>query len=167
MSNEPRPWATVQDSQGQTWELRITAADALRLRSQRKIDLLGTNACRLPSELQGDPVKICELGFDVAKKQRESLGITTEDEFLSRFDGDTFQDLLDATIEAIIDFFPPGRREMVAKVWNRQKTATAKTESAMMDRLSNPETLATIDQAADQAMTEFDSAIRLLGQPTR
>lgn len=164
MSQETRPWAEMRDSHNQTWVLRITAADALRLRSERTIDLLGTNACRLPSELQGDPVKICEVAFAITKKQRESLGITTEDAFLSLFDGDTFSDLLDATIEAIIDFFPQGRRDAVMKIWNRQKDATAKTEAAIVKRINDPETMATIDQAADEAIAKFDDEIRSLGQ---
>lgn len=163
----PRPWATAIDAAGTSWPLRITAADALRLRTTRKVDLLGTNAAKLPSELSGDPVACLELAFDLTAKQRAQSSITDESDFLSLFSGDEVADLIDATIEAIIDFFPPSRREAIRLIWNRQKGATARTETAMMNRLNDERTLASLDQAAAKAMSEFDLAIATLNQPIR
>ena len=163
----PRPWATATDSSGEAWPLRITAADAIRLRQTRKVDLLGTNAAKLPSELSADPVACLELAFDLTAKQRQAAGLVEESQFLERFGGDDVQGLIDAVIEAIIDFFPSSRRAALTTVWKRQQGVTARMEAAMLAKMNNETTLASLDQAADKALSEFDRAIALLNQPTR
>ena len=152
---------------GQVWELRITAADAIVLRSRKLVDLLGTEAAKSASAVFADPIAGIEVASAILGKQRKELGLSDDAAFLSRWDGDTLQDLLDATVEGIIDFFPSGRRELLKTVWNRQRSAAARTEQAIRERLTKPETLASLDRAADKATTEFDKALELLDQQTR
>ena len=164
---DQRPWATAVDSTGEAWALVITAADAIRLRQSRKLDLLGTNAAKLPSELSADPVACLELAYDLTAKQRQAAGIGEESQFLERFGGDDVHGLIDAVVEAIIDFFPSSRRAALTTVWKRQQGVTARMEAAMLARVNDGTTLASLDQAADRAMSEFDAAIALLNRPTQ
>jgi len=169
MSDEqfPRPWATATDNTGKTWGLRITAADAIALRSRKLVDLLGTDAAKSASAVFADPISAIDVACAILDHQRQASDLTDDIVFLSRWDGDTLQDLLDATVEGIIDFFPSGRRDLLKTVWNRQRSATARTEQAMMDRLSQPATLASLDRAADKAVSEFDKALEHLDRQTQ
>lgn len=163
--SNPRPWATAADSNGEAWPLRITAADAIKLRQKRKVDLLGTNAAKLPSDLSGDPVACLELAFDLTAKQRTEAGLSEESQFLELFSGEEVQGLIDAVIEAIIDFFPSSRRAALTAIWKRQQGVTARMAAAMLAKVNDETTLASLDTAADKALSEFDRAIASLNQP--
>jgi hypothetical protein len=163
-ANEPgRPWATVTDSQSTTWPLRITLAQARDLRANRKVDLLATDAAKTATQVAGDPIALCEIAYDISAAQRATLGIATEDAFLGRFDGDSFADLFDATVEAMVDFFPPGRREALKAVWLRQRMATARAERQVTESIAKPGMLDAIDRATTKALEEFDQKLSELG----
>lgn len=138
-------------------------AQAIALRATRKVDLLATDAGQVAMDLANDPVRICEVAFDICAKQRATLSILEESDFLNRFDGDTWDSLLDATIEAIIDFFPPARRDPLTKIWNRRRAVQNKMQADIAKRVGDEATLETMDKAASEAMQQFNQKLDELG----
>lgn len=161
--NTPRPWATVTDSKGQSWLVRITLAQAVALRTKRKVDLLASDSGKTAMQLAADPIALVEVAYDVTNKQREEAGIVEESQFLELFDGDSWQDLLDATVEGIIDFFPSSQRTAIGEVWRRQKSATSRATGEVAKRLALPGTLDAMDREADRAIAEFHKKLDELG----
>jgi hypothetical protein len=71
----PRPWATVTDSQGRAWTLRITLAQAIQLRSKRGVDLLASDSGKTAMQVAGDVAALCEIAYDISAVQRGQLGM--------------------------------------------------------------------------------------------
>lgn len=155
---DPRPWATVTDSAGKSWQMRITLALAMSLRADKILDLLGTDSAPVAMQVAGDPVKLCEVAVAICGQTGNA------EQFLASFDGDTFQDLFDATVEAMIDFFPKGRREALMALWTRQRRTRQTAESQVMPRLSQSGAMDAIDREADRALAEFDKRLAELGE---
>jgi len=163
-SHNPRPWATVTDSQATTWTLRINLRQAMELRNRRKVDLLATEAAKTAAQLSQDPIGLAEVAFDICAAQRGQLAITEESDFLARFDGDSWSELLEATTEAIIDFFPPSRREALTTIWRRQKNAEHRIFERMNQKLADGKALQALDTEADQALELFERKLGEIGQ---
>jgi len=161
--SNPRPWATVTDSQGRAWMLRITLAQAIQLRAKRGVDLLASDSGKTAMQVAGDVAALCEIAYDISAMQRGQLGIVEESDFLAAFDGDSWQDLIDATVEGIIDFFPSSRRTAVAEVWRRQKLAANRAAEQVTKRVMEPATLDMMDREADKALEEFERKMSELG----
>lgn len=151
MATEVRPWATAQDSRGLAWPLRVSLAQAMKLRAAGKVDLLGTDAARTALQAATDPVLLIEIAFILSAAQRAELNVSDEGAFFELFDGDSVQDLIDASVEALIDFFQSDRRKALTAIWNRQKSARNRAIAAVVEKATSAEVLDAIDRAADQA----------------
>ena len=138
-------------------------AQAISLRAKRRVDLLATDAGKLALQIADDPVTLCEMAFDLTAAQREPLGIREESEFLERFDGDTWEDFTGAVVEAMIDFFPPARREPLRIIWARRRANLDRAAAEVTRRATNEQTLSMIDQETDRALAEFDRRLKELG----
>lgn len=161
--SSPRPWATVTDSQGRAWLMRITLAQAIQLRTKRKVDLLASDSGKTAMQVAGDVAALCEIAYDICEQQRTQLGIVEESDFLTAFDGDSWQDLIDAVVEGIIDFFPNSRRTAIAEVWRRQKQAANRAAEEVTSRVLKPGTLDMMDREADKAIAAFQQKLDELG----
>lgn len=159
----PRPWATATDRTSHAWTFRVTMAQAIQLRTRRKVDLLATDAAKTAAQVAADPLALAEIAFDISHAERQSLGLGEESDFLARWDGDCWLDLIDATVEALIDFFPPSRRQALLAIWRRQKAAENRVLQKMTERATSDGTLAMLDRQADQALQEFERKISELG----
>lgn len=143
--------------------MRITLAQAIQLRTRRKVDLLASDSGKTAMQVAGDVAALCEIAYDVCETQRTQLGIVEESDFLACFDGDSWQDLIDATVEGIIDFFPSSRRTAIAEVWRRQKQAANRAASEVTSRVLQPGSLDMMDREADKAIAEFHKKLDELG----
>lgn len=162
---QARPWATVTDSLGTTWLFRIRLDQAIKLRTTRKVNLLQSDFSAVAKQLSDDPVLLAEIAYDIADRQRAELSppITEEDQFLSRFDGDTWDDFVEASNEAIIDFFPPARREALMKIWRRRRATMDRTIAEAAKVAESEEVLQKIDREGDKALEEFRKRVDAIG----
>jgi len=168
MSDEqfPRPWATATDNTGKTWGLRITAADAIALRSRKLVDLLGTDAAKSASAVFADPISAIDVACAILDHQRQASDLTDDIVFLSRWDGDTLQDLLDATVEGIIDFFPSRQQAVLRDMLAKNREVAAAAQEAAAKRLTSKATVEAMKKAAvDEVNAAIDAALSKLTPP--
>ena len=167
--DSPRPWATATDAKATTWIFRVTLRQALDLRAKKTVDLLGTDVAKAAMEASKDPVLMVELAYYLTADQRATLGEPIADDlaFMDRFDGDTWGDLIDATMEALIDFIPPQQRPALQKLWGMQKAATARGNQHIVQKVAGPEMMDQIDAKVTKALADFDRELRESGPTIR
>jgi len=115
--------ATFTDTAGQRWDVAITIATAMKLKSRLDIDLLALD--------QGEPPLMTRLALDDLLLA-QVLAVILEDQFveqcnseaelLKRFDGETLAAASDAFWESLTDFFQGRGQAAKARAIERQQT---------------------------------------------
>lgn len=110
-----------RDEMGHEWGLHIDIGTIARIRKDYAIDLSKVLASREAiEELAGDVVKLVDVLWGLVEPQAKTAGINAES-FAGRLLGDSIEEAANALIEAIIDFFPSRRRELLRQIWSKGK----------------------------------------------
>lgn len=110
--------ATFQDHEGRDWHLELDIPTARRIRKLLHIDVLNFETC-LP-KLSADPILLCDVLWVIVEEQAQRHKVTDE-QFGVALMGETLEAAADAFVQALIDFFPPRRRQLLTTL---QETAT-------------------------------------------
>lgn len=125
-----------RDEHGHEWGLHIDVGTIARIRRDYAIDLSKVLASREAiEELAGDVIKLVDVLWGLVEPQAKTAGITAE-AFATRLLGDSLEDAANALIEAIIDFFPSRRRELLRQMWNKGKELNEAKLSEIETRIS-------------------------------
>jgi len=110
-----------KDEKGREWGLHIDVGTIARILNEFAIDLSKVLASREAiDELAGDVVKLVDVLWGLVKPQAEAKQVTPAC-FAEGLLGDAIERAGDALIEAIIDFFPSRRRELLRQMWSKGK----------------------------------------------
>lgn len=114
---------TFDDKTGHTWEVELNVYLAGRLRDLLDFDPLQADGKTLIA-LSDDPARVVNIVWvlieDQAAKQDPPL---SDEEFGRRIDGDAFEAMTTAFLEAFVDFFPKRRREIMGALLNEARAA--------------------------------------------
>ena len=135
---------TFTDNKGRNWNIEINIATVKRLKGFN-INLMDAIRGDLIKEVSDDPIYLADLIFYICKPQADELKISDED-FGSALAGDAIQNATDALLDELIDFFPPGKRQVLRKAWTRLQDAKAKAEEAASHYLDGPKVDAIIEK---------------------
>ncbi|MEX0654868.1 MAG: hypothetical protein WD151_12160 [Phycisphaeraceae bacterium] len=113
------------DSQGRTWTLTVTVDAIKRVRRLTEIDLLEAVSGRLLERLAGDPVVLCDVLYALCRPEAESKQVTDED-FGRAMAGDAIEQATAALLEALADFFPSRKRQLLKQAGAKLSELEAK-----------------------------------------
>lgn len=105
--------ASFVDAEKRTWNFKINYASASRVREKVGVDLLSVGE-ELFAKL-GDPIKLIDTLWILCEPEAKETGIT-EDQFVTRFDGDTVEAAVSGLIQGLCDFFPSRSRGLLLKL---------------------------------------------------
>lgn len=113
--------ATFVDEAGRNWNIRIDVAAIRHVRAKRGVDLAKVMGSQEElSKLIDDPCLWVDVLWDLIEEQANTQGVTAE-AFAHGLAGDAFESASTALIEAIIDFFPTSRREILRRLLGKVK----------------------------------------------
>lgn len=131
--------ATFVDEAGRSWNIRIDVAAIRQVRAKRGVDLAKVMGSQ--EELQkllDDPCLWVDVLWDLVEQQAKTQGVDPE-AFAHGLIGDSFEAANNALIEAIIDFFPSSRREILRRLLSKVKemeTLSLESVSQQIDSLT-------------------------------
>jgi hypothetical protein len=138
-----------RDEKGRDWGLHIDVGTIARIRNEFAIDLSKVLASREAiDELAGDVVKLVDVLWGLVKPQAEAKQVTPAC-FAEGLLGDAIENAGDALIEAIIDFFPSRRRELLRQMWTKGKELSETQLKAIETKLISGELLHDTQQSLE------------------
>jgi len=150
------------DNAGRLWTLAVNVAAIKRVRAICDVDLnsiveldaKNNPTAKLLERLSTDPVLLVDVLYAVCKDQADKLGVTDE-QFGAAMVGDGIEQASMALLEAIADFFPARRRELMHKLLSRAK----QLDTVMLDEADRR--LEEMAAAVSPPSTASDSAMSL------
>lgn len=148
--------ASFTDLEERDWRVHITVGTIKRVKQLLDIDLMDAVNNDLTTRLINDPSLLVDVIHAVCKPQADDLKITAMD-FAEAIAGDVLGDATDAVLTALIDFFPPTRREVLRTAVERHQQLEAKTMTMAIERIKNP----ALDRQVESAMAEQPGSLSL------
>ena len=129
---------TFSDNAGRTWTLQINVDAIKRVRDLVSVNLLEVIEGKLLDRLVSDPILLCDVIFAVCKPEADTKIISDVD-FGRAMAGDAIDTATGALLEELVDFFPQGRRKVLAKALGKLRVLETAALNAVDARLDSPE----------------------------
>lgn len=128
--------ASFKDSQGRQWSINLTIGLASRLKKQFDVDFVGALydaelAYMVIGKMYQDLGRFCEM-IHVAAKVDLPL-----DEFMESLTGEDVANAFEALDQSFTDFYPPAKREQIAKSKVKMKESLENEQAAIMDEINH------------------------------
>jgi hypothetical protein len=128
---------TFADNAGCTWTVTVNVEAVKRVRGLLSVDLLEVLDGKLLERLAADPILLCDLVYALCKPEADAKGVTDE-EFGRAMAGDAIDGATVALMEELVDFFPKGRRELLARALEKLRLLEARVVEAALRKLESP-----------------------------
>ena len=156
------------DRQGRSWIIEINYTSLRRVHALTGINLTRIVEPRsnVMEQLTGDPFILFDCLIAILQPQLDEKQITAE-QFGEALDEESGDKASMALIEAIIDFFPEGKRMLLRRALTKVLTAAERRQLATLDKalqaVESPEFSQAIETALDEAsqLTSGSSATSL------
>ena len=135
-----------KDNAGRSWSVCINVDAIKRVRKLLDVNLLEIAGGQLIEQLAGDPVLLCNVLYAVLKPEADAQKISDED-FGRAMAGDAIEHATTAFLEELVDFFPSGRRRVLAKALGKLQTLQSRLLTLAEEQLDSPQIDAQIEQA--------------------
>lgn len=143
------------DTNGKAWLVDINVNVAKRIKKQLQLDLLDKLGLQLLEGIASDPIQLANVLYVCLEDQATAAGINDE-QFGSALSGDVLENAATAFMEAVRDFFPSARRQVIAKALGKMKAVEAATTKRALELLDSPE----LDQAIANQMKQGEAKFR-------
>ena len=137
---------TFVDAAGRTWTVAIHVDALKRVRALAQVDLLEAVEGKLLERLTTDPVLLCDVLYALCKPEAQANSVTDED-FGRAMAGDAIEGATTALLEELVDFFPKGRRALLAKALAKMREVESLAQSLAAKRLDDPALLEKVREA--------------------
>lgn len=148
------------DALGRTWALHLSMTSVDEVRVLTELDLLdeisGTYK-RLTEEIR----LLCGVLYVLVKPQADEAGVS-EGDFGQGLSGDVLDEALHELTEAIIDFFPQGKRDALRDVVAKMKSMLAKAQDVIRDRLASDEVDVAFQREINRLEGKFSESLESL-----
>jgi hypothetical protein len=129
---------TFSDNAARTWTVQINVDAIKRVRDLAKVNLLEVIEGKLLERLISDPVLLCDVIYSVCQPQADSQSLTDVD-FGRAMAGDAIDGATTALLEELVDFFPQGKRRVLAKALVKLRKLETAALAAVEARLESQE----------------------------
>ncbi|MCL2641115.1 MAG: hypothetical protein FWD53_09750 [Phycisphaerales bacterium] len=148
---------TFVDNAGRTWTVSINVDTVKRVRDLAEVNLLEVIEGKLLERLIGDPVLLCDVIYSVCKPEADAKSISDVD-FGRAMAGDAIDGATTALLEDLVDFFPQGRRRVLAKALAKLRKFETAALQTVETRLESPE----LERQMQAALAEIESGEQIL-----
>lgn len=149
---------TFNDNAGRTWTVAIHVECIKRVKTLLDINLLEAVEGKLLERLVSDPILLCDTLYAICKPEADARQVSDED-FGRAMAGDAIDHATTALLEELVDFFPSGKRQVLAKALAKLKNLEAKAVDLATKRLEDP----ALDQRLMEAMEKIDLPVTMPG----
>lgn len=148
---------TFQDKNGLVWDLSLYAPTLRKVKEVFGLGLVDLDGDPL-NQLEADPEKLVDVIYLICKSQADARGLTSE-----QF-GESLKPGLDEPVlalrEAIINFFPAGKRSAVRSALEANAKAVEEALNQLTQRMCSKEQADKLIQAAvNRGVKEMDSIL--------
>jgi len=140
---------TFTDNAGRTWTVAINVDCIKRVKTLLSVNLLDAIEGKLIEQLVSDPVLLCDVIYAICKPEADTKEVSDE-EFGRAMAGDAIDNATTALLEELVDFFPSGKRQVLAKALAKLKTFQSKAVKTASKRLDDPR----LDQQLEALLSE-------------
>lgn len=134
------------DNQGRTWVLTVNVDAIKRVRNLTDVDLLTVVGGDLLERLAEDPVLLCDVLYALCKPDADVKQVSDED-FGRAMSGDAIEQATTALLEAIADFFPSRKGQLLRQAGQKLDALQTKVLDHAEARLSSGALEAQIEAA--------------------
>ena len=144
------------DRQGRSWTIEINYTSLRRVKGATDVDLtkIVDPKSNVIGQLTDDPFVLFDCLVALLQPQLEAKGITPE-QFGEALDEESGDNASMALLEAIIDFFPEGKRTLLRRAFVKVTSAFQRKQTASLDQalraVESPEFQRSIETALDEA----------------
>jgi len=149
---------TFQDNAGRSWTVNVNVDCIKRVKSLLDVNLLDAVEGKLLERLVADPVLLCDVIYVVCKPEADKQNVTDE-QFGQAMAGDAIDAATTALLEDLVDFFPSGKRKVLAKALAKLKVVESKAIQLADERLDDPK----LDERLEEILRESESLATTLG----
>ena len=140
---------TFTDNAGRTWTVAINVESIKRVKTLLSVNLLDAIEGKLLEQFVSDPVLLCDCVYAICKPEADTKNVSDE-EFGRAMAGDAIDGATTALLEELVDFFPSGKRQVLAKALTKLKTFETKALDLANKRLDDPELDRRMEAALDR-----------------
>lgn len=145
--------AAFKDNLGRAWIVHLDAPTIKRVRE----DFDGLDLADRKGELAralidpSDPLLPCDLLWYLCKKQAAEAGVS-EEEFYTHVLGDAIEAGVDAVLEAVTDFTPPRKRELLRLARTKDANIRQTAFDAAIAKLNDPQVEEAVKAEVERSM---------------
>lgn len=144
--------ASFKDAAGREWSIKLTIGKAARLKDATGLDFVAAlydseNAYRIIGELYKDLARFMNVVHLAA-----AVDVPLAD-FMDAMEGEQVAEAFEALDTAFTDFYPPGKRERIARVKQEMKAGMEAEQASIMDEING------------KVETEIRAAVREMAGP--
>lgn len=151
------------DNSKRDWSLQIDVGAIKRVRGALGVNLLEAIGGDVIERLSTDLLLLTDVVFVVCKPQADERGVSDE-QFAAAIFGDAIEKAADCLFSELVDFFPQGQRETLAKIIAKTQEIQSRRHQAAMDALGRPEIDAAIERQVRAGEAAFVSRLNSLGK---
>ena len=144
--------ASFKDPTNRVWHLSLDAPLINKVRKACDIDLADSEG-KSYQRLANDPVLLVDVLWVLVQKQAQGEGVSDE-EFGRLLVGDPIEAATSALLEAIVDFFPSRRRELVKAVAEKNAQLRERATQKALERINDPMLWAQVEASMEARMDE-------------
>ena len=128
---------TFTDTADRVWTVQLNVDAIRRVKALAGVNLLEAAEGKLLQTLAGDPVLLCDVLYAVLKPEVDAKSVTDAD-FGKALAGDAIDQATAALLEALVDFFPLGRRKVLGLALRKMREVEGKAIDVALRRLESP-----------------------------
>lgn len=149
--------ARFTDNAGSEWCINLDAPLIAAVRKECQVNLTDLDG-KAYEELAGDPVKLVEVLWHLVEEEAKQRGVSYK-QFATSLTGDVLEQAADAMLEAITDFFPLRKRELLTAIASRNKKIREIGMTKALEKINDPELEKRIEEALEKRLDDEISSV--------
>lgn len=143
---------TFTDNTGRAWTVPFNVNVKRRVQELTGTDLLEVVEGKLIEKLMSDPETLVNVIYAVCKPEADAAGIKDVD-FGAALTGDAIDGATTALMEALVDFFPKARRDMIRRAVGKAREIEAAASEMTLEKLDNLDVRSLLRKALGDSAT--------------
>jgi hypothetical protein len=149
---------TFKDTAGRTWDLTLSVGTVRRIKDALDVDLMAVLDNDVLAKLSIDLELFVNCLFVICQEQAKEAGVSDE-QLGSALGGDVFDEAAAAFTQALVDFFPQRRREVLARLAGKVSDLESKAAQLAIGKLDGPAMEKRIEQEFTKADRQLDELL--------